>query len=260
MKKTLLLLFLNPLLLFAQDQEVLIPYYKDGLYGYANLDKKIIIEPKFTQANPFGYDHIFSTYIDLALVNFQDVYYLMDRQGKLINKEEFLKKQNDTFAPAQIDQVATTSFEIIEKDGKKGISDKYGNLILAPEFKYISIYYFNTPYVIDKHTQKYATPTFASVSDDHTHSIYRLDQFKHYKNLSATSFSYNSNHLIVLFETDSIKQHGVLLKDQLILLDPMYFFVGKYYEDQKIMYATKIINGRPVTVYLDSNGNKYYEE
>lgn len=52
----------------------------------------------------------------------------------------------------------------------------------------------------------------------------------------------------------------MLLKDQLILLDPMYFFVGKYYEDQKIMYATKIINGRPVTVYLDSNGNKYYEE
>ena len=76
------------------------------------------------------------------------------------------------------------------------------------------------------------------------------------------SWLYNCTHthLIVLFETDSIKQHGVLLKDQLTLLDPMYFFVGKYYEDQKIMYATKIINGRPVTVYLDSNGNKYYEE
>lgn len=259
MKKYLFILFLYPFTLLAQDQEVLIPYYKDGLYGYANFDKKIIIEPKFTQANPFGYNHNFSTYIDLALVRYEDVYYLMDRQGELKNKDEFLEKQDDSFAPAQIDQVKTTLFKITEKDGKKGIIDACGTEILAPEFNHISIYYFNNIY-LDEETKKYTTPTFASVSDAHTHSIYRLDKLKHYKNISITSFTYNSNHLVVQLDTETKKQHGVLLEDQLILLDPMYFFLGKYYEDQKIMAATKLINGRPVTVYLASNGNKYYEE
>lgn len=59
----------------AQDVD-LVPYKKDSLWGYADFNKKIVIEPKFSFAEPFHFD--------LAYVGIENKFALIDSSGKYL--------------------------------------------------------------------------------------------------------------------------------------------------------------------------------
>jgi len=262
MRLFLLVSLCCPLFLWAQDaQKVLIPYYKDGLYGYVDKQKNTVIEPHYTQANPFGFKYKFSSFPDLAFVVYQEQDYLIDRDGNLTLLAPFLAeqdKQDESPVPRQ-EEVAFVDYQIFNEEGKKGIIDHLGEIILPATNKYISLYKFRTPYQ-DKKTKKYKIPVFASVQNDDGLTLYRLDEFQHYNQIQMTSFSANSNHIIVKIKTTTQEQYGILFQNQLVLVDPRYTYVGKYYEEEEIMYTTITLNGRRTTVYLGLDGTPYYEE
>ena len=54
MKKIIIIVvLLNTINTFSQEKDILVPYLKDGKYGYANKDGKIIIQEKYESALPF---------------------------------------------------------------------------------------------------------------------------------------------------------------------------------------------------------------
>lgn len=54
MKKIIILLLLLPVGVFCQNPPALIPYLTaDGVYGYTNSQKKLVIKPRFENARPF---------------------------------------------------------------------------------------------------------------------------------------------------------------------------------------------------------------
>lgn len=89
---------------------------RDGLWGYVNDDGEFVIEPAFTDANPFIYETTF--------VQDGDEYLVIDMQGNVLL---------DNFVPAGDGTLADLSFingyAVIIKDGERRIINMRGEIV-----------------------------------------------------------------------------------------------------------------------------------
>ena len=118
---TLVIIFLDSLQGFSQQYDTaLIPYRKGILWGYCTPDKKIVIEPRFQEANLFqGL---------LAIVKIDAQYGVINRQGKLLLTAKF-------------------GIPVITNDGKNYISFEPNGIIFDDNGKSLTTSYaFIEPY------------------------------------------------------------------------------------------------------------------
>ena len=249
-------------LLFAQELPTLVPYLKGGKFGFVDENKNIVIEPKFTNAYPFGYfyDNYYGPYY--ALVQIDSDIYFVDRKGNLAKEEEFKKNYiaNYEFPPQQ-QELKSFKYFVFKKNEKKGLKDENNKIILKPVYEDLDIYSFSKSYNDKKNKKKSFKQTYANVLKDGKTQLIRIDKFKAYENVSLSSFRNNSNHMIVWIKNENEKfSNGILLNGELITISKKYTLISKFYAEQGIISVDKIIDNYPVTLYIDLKGNEYYEK
>lgn len=246
---------------FSQEEVGLIPFRKGNLYGYSDKDKNIVIQPQFDNAYPFGYVYGYSNYSFYALTQIDNTMCIVSQKGEVITEDEFKSKFSaEKYPPARQDRLKTMEYEVFEVDGKQGVRDELGEIIVPAEYDNIKIWMFNDEYY-DEESREYFTPSFAQVNNEKTHKIIRLDRYTEYDNIRYTAFTNNSNHLVVnLTHPDGLSQKGVLTAEGLFLIDSKYINIWKYYENQKIMDVSRVIGRHPANMYISLDGIEYYED
>jgi len=255
----ILLFFIN--ILYSQDSFKLIPFLKGDLFGFVNENKKLIIEPSFNFAYPFGYSYNKNFYPEFALVQIKDIMFLVNEEGSLIEEEKFKDKVDcNEISPIQSIKlkVQEVRYNIFEKNGKKGIICDNNKIIINPIYDELDIYYFSEAY-FDDNFKKYNYPTYINVTLGNKKKIIRIDEYKEFENVSLASFEPNSNYMIVWLNNE-YKLNGMIFNDNLILIDEKYFRIQKFYENQGLLSVTKVIKNHPVSIYIDLKGNEFYEE
>lgn len=257
----LILSFLIMTTAFSQNEVELIPFRKGDLFGYSDRDKNIVIKPQFDNAYPFGYTHGYSYYIYHALTQIDTTMYIVNHKGEIITQKEFRNKfPEEKYRPAQQDRVKTMEYSIFEVDGKQGVKDELGSIIIPAEYDYVKLYLFGEDYY-DEKTKKYFTPSYAQVDNQETDKLIRLDKYMEYDNVRCTSFTFNSNHLVIsLTLSKGSSQKGIITTGGLFLMDPKYINIWKYYEEQEIMCVSRVLGRHPADMYISLDGVEYYEE
>ncbi len=245
---------------FGQTLPDLIPFLKGKKFGYVDASGKMIIQPKFNNAYPFGYSHDYSTYPGFALVQIGKTMFLVDKNANLMKESDFSKKNESPYLPPpQVEELRLFSYEIFEKDGKKGIQDENKNIILEAIYSEIDLHSFRDSYY-DEASKTIRKPTFAITRKDDKEVMVRVDKLKIYDDIFLSSFSENSNHMIVWVAKDGKTiNNGVLLEDRLILVDPKFTRIHKYYEDSGLMNVDQVVGEHPVSFYIDSTGKSYFQ-
>ncbi len=80
--------FFTPFFLMAQFGESLIPFEQDGLWGYMNLEKNIVVEAKFTEAYPIIYGR--------GRVKYKEKYGFVNRAGEIVIKAKYKEAEDFT--------------------------------------------------------------------------------------------------------------------------------------------------------------------
>lgn len=248
-------------LVFSQELPTLVPYLKGKKFGFVDENKNIIIEPKFTNAYPFGYYYDQYYGPNYALVQIERDMFFVDSKGNLIKEDEFKKNNISNYQfPPQKEELKSFKYFVFEKNNKKGLKDENNKIILKPIYKYLDIYTFSQSYY-DKKKKKYFKPTYANVSKDDKDELIRIDKFKVYENISLSSFRINSNHMIVWVKKENKTiNNGILINGNLITILPKYTRINKFYVEQGLISVDKIIDDHPVSLYIDLKGNEYYEK
>lgn len=244
--------------LYAQTSGELIPYLKGKLFGFADKNKRIVIEPQFLNAYPFGYSYDGALYPDVALVQKGEEMYLVDKEGKLIEQDVF-NRQNRNELMMSMEEIPYR-YSVFEENGKKGVKNKKNEIVVNPVYDKLELYYFGEKYY-DKDLKLWLNPTFASVSIGEKRKIVRVDKYKEYKDISVSTYLSGVNYLIVNVKNGNKNiQNGVLTVDKLITVDSKYSKVIQFYEKQGLIEVYKVIDNHPVSIYIDTNGNEYYEK
>ncbi len=241
----------------AQNDIKLIPYKKGFKYGYCDQKKNIIIPIQYDNAYPFGYQTDSSYYEDLAFVQINNETYIINKKGEIVDKsKDFDKKSREEgFPPPQTEDIKTVNYDVFEENGLKGIKDEDGNIILKPLYGYLSTYKFSNSYQNPK-TKKYYNPTYVSAKSKEKSIIIRLDKLTYYDKYSMRKFDANTDFMII--ESNDKKQ-GLLFEKEVKLIDPKFTEILKYYPNQQILCVNKIVDDHPYDIYIDFDGNEYYE-
>ncbi|WP_461205810.1 WG repeat-containing protein [Clostridium sp. DL1XJH146] len=105
----------------VEDNELYSICFKGNVYGYANKNGEVVIEPKYETVTQF-YDGV------ACVREFNDNNYLIDEEGNIISSIDgwvYLVKDGLWY---------------IEKDNKYGCIDKYGKWVIEPKFDYLSLF------------------------------------------------------------------------------------------------------------------------
>ena len=95
---------------FCQKIEYrIIPFEEDGLWGYMNHKKEIIVAPKYEEAYP--------TYNSAARIKYKGKYGYIDKKGEIIIKAKYDKADDFRFGIARVQKGNQTFY--IKSDGKK---------------------------------------------------------------------------------------------------------------------------------------------
>jgi len=255
------LLFLVSLSVTAQKAD-LIPFKKGGKYGYSDRDKKIILPVQYNAAYPFGYKTPLGVYQDYALVQVNDETYIINKKGEIIDtaakfdkkaREEYLKSED----PPGIIPLKTVDYTQFEENGKKGVKDEDGSIILKPDFEYIDIRKFTNHYRDPKAHKSY-NPTYASVYKNNKSYLIRLDKMNVYDDLSLSSYTADDDFFIVSTNKKP-EQCGIFYEDSVKLFDPKYIKILAYYPHFQLICIENVVNDHPYDFYMDMDGNEYYE-
>lgn len=121
--------FLGFLKIFAQEHE-LIPFRKGNLWGFADRNKKIVIECQ--------YDEVFPFHEGVAFVKKDNAYAMINNEGQAITSFTFesLDLSNDLEAEIENPYEFINGFAIV-KQGKIGVVNKTGKFVIPPVYECI---------------------------------------------------------------------------------------------------------------------------
>ena len=127
MKKSTLLFLLVFSFGFPSLAQQVYPYYKNGLWGFVDEKKNVLVQPQYSDAREFVYG--------LAAVQKNKKWGAVNTRGKIIIPIQYDRILANDFGYYE---VTTGLVEMDVMSGKKGIYDTAGKLILPLEYSYLS--------------------------------------------------------------------------------------------------------------------------
>lgn len=103
------LLIIISVSLFAQNTEMIVPFYNNGKWGFMNKNKDIIVCPQYEEAYP--------SYSDRYRVKKNGKYGYIDKIGKIVIKAKYDEASDFESGIAQVQRRGKTKY--IRKDGKE---------------------------------------------------------------------------------------------------------------------------------------------
>lgn len=97
------------------DKDSYIKYEKNNLWGFKDINGKVLIEPQ--------YDEVFDFSEDLAVVSKEDFYGYINKDGEIVIPIEY-----------EMALSFSSGFAVVTKDEKSGYINKGGQVIIKPEY------------------------------------------------------------------------------------------------------------------------------
>ncbi len=207
----------------------MIPYRVDDLWGYMNVDGTVLIEPQFEEAYP-------CTDNNLARVKIKEGHYnFIDLTGAVISTVEYIEA-NDFY-----NGYAMTSLG----NGKEGLIDHQGNIILSHEFDYVGTVNQNRILTIE-----YGHSEYQHLSNEELNfmiNYYLGDDITDCNVIFASNEGGDIKTYVVLDQSGKRIYNGITSTyyEQIVQFDRDYIRMVAYEEEYNFEYMT----------YLDDNGN-----